>query len=215
MQSLPNLEKFSIMRAIRKAVDRQPLDGLELEVSQELAKLAERTTRTGSSFFVPLEILAAPRSRRALDTTSGAGAVKTSVTASYIDALKPLTVLAGLGALLIADAVGNFAIPRIDTGSAGYWLTSEGAAPTASAPAIGQVSFSPKFVGGHVDITRALVKQSSPDVEALMRSDLLSTVAVAIDKAGGSLVLASTASPRASSATPASPRFPAAAVRRG
>ena len=48
---------------------------------------------------------------------------------------------------------------------------------------VGSVSMVPRTLGAFTDATRQLLIQSSLDVEALMRDDLATALALAIDKA--------------------------------
>ena len=48
----------------------------------------------------------------------------------------------------------------------------------------GQINLTPKTIGGHTDVTRQLLIQSSMDVEAMVRDDLLQSLALSIDFAG-------------------------------
>ncbi len=183
MKSLPNLETYSVLREIRRAVDRNPLDGVEGEFSAELTK---RSGRIPHGFYMPLAVLAAgraSRSRRALDTTTGVGALKTAVSPDYVELLRPLTMLARLGATVLDNLEGTLAIPRLTTGSTEYWLNSDGQAPTGSNPTVDQIKLAPHFTGGNVALTRSLIKQSAPDIENLVRNDLFKQSAVAIDRA--------------------------------
>lgn len=49
---------------------------------------------------------------------------------------------------------------------------------------LGQLSMTPKSLGGYVDITRRLMLQQSMDVEAMVRADLAESIATAIDYSG-------------------------------
>ncbi|HUO11071.1 MAG TPA: phage major capsid protein [Phycisphaerae bacterium] len=176
------LHRYSLLRAIRRRIDRQDLDGIEGEVSKEIAK---RAGTPPMGIFCPLSVLATPtRVRRALTTTTAVGALKTAVSSDYIEALRPLSVLARMGARVMEDMIGTFKIPHLSAGGTGYWVTPEGSAPTSSAPTIDQVSLSPKICGAHTEITRPFAVQSSPDAEDLVKRDLLAAVSSAIDAGG-------------------------------
>jgi len=65
-----------------------------------------------------------------------------------------------------------------------YWFNSESAGITAASnPTIDQVSLSPKTVGAYSDISRSLLKQSTPAAEQLVRNDLAAVIGLGIDLA--------------------------------
>jgi HK97 family phage major capsid protein len=87
------------------------------------------------------------------------------------------------GESILGGLVGDLAIPKQTGGATGYWL-AEGDTATESTPAVGQVPLNPKSVGAYPELTRKLLKQSSIDVETFVRTELASTLALLIDKAG-------------------------------
>jgi HK97 family phage major capsid protein len=88
----------------------------------------------------------------------------------------------GLGANMMNNLVGNIAIPRQTGGATAYWVAESGAV-TESQAAFDQVTLSPETVGAFSDISRRLLLQSSMDVEAFVRNDLATTLALEIDRA--------------------------------
>ena len=179
--------RYSLIKALRQAADpaskRKPnggLDGIEREVSDEIARRSDRSPR---GFFVPLDVAVAPGlGRRDLTTSSGAGAIPTNTDAvQLIDALRSRLVCARLGARTTILGSGNGSVPRIGTGSAASWV-SEGAAPASGSPMISGVPFTPRTVAGLVDISRTLLK-SSPSAESIVVGDLASAIAHQVDRA--------------------------------
>lgn len=172
-----DLKGYSILRAIRARVEGRPLDGLEKEVSDEIAK---RSGKSANGFFFPTEIAF---EKRALDLTAGAGA-KATVTdaANFIELLRDRTVLNALGARILTGLQGDLSLPKQTAGGSSYWVT-EGNAPTASNATIGQVGFTPKTVGATTELSRKFILQSSVSAEQFAREDLAAQLAIAIDKA--------------------------------
>jgi len=76
---------------------------------------------------------------------------------------------------------GNVKIPKKTAASAASWISTEGGAASESEPTLGQVTMSPKTLGAFTDITRLMMMQSSLDIEALVRNDLSTAIALAID----------------------------------
>jgi HK97 family phage major capsid protein len=174
---MPNKDfaRYSLLRAINRRVNNQPLDGIELEVSQEIAK---RTGKNPQGFYVPME--KAYSNRTPLNTTTGTGAVGVSLETDTIELLRNKLVINGLGARIMANMQGKFSLPRQSGGATAYWLAESGA-PTVSNQTLDQVAFTPKTVGAFTDISRQFINQSSVDAESFVREDLAQTLARAID----------------------------------
>lgn len=88
-----------------------------------------------------------------------------------------------LGVRTLPGLRDNIAIPRLSSGATAYWLSPEGADITESEAAFGQVTLSPKTVGGLVAWTRQLAIQANPAIDAIMADDLNMALALAIDLA--------------------------------
>ena len=173
------VRSFSIVRAIQALSTGSWKDaGFELECSRAAAK---KLGRDPQGIFLPADVL-----RRDLTVgtaTAGGHTVGTDLASdSFIEMLKNRMAVAAMGARTLTGLVGNIAIPRQSSGATAYWVAESGA-PTESAQAFDQVTMSPKTVGAFTDISRKLLLQSSLDVEAFVRSDLASTLALAIDLA--------------------------------
>jgi HK97 family phage major capsid protein len=116
-------------------------------------------------------------------STAGGHTVATDLlSGSFIDMMRNKMATVGLGATMMNDLVGNIAIPRQTGGATSYWVAESGAA-TESQAAFDQVQMSPKTVGSMSDISRKMLLQSSLDVEAFVRNDLATSLALAIDSA--------------------------------
>lgn len=102
---------------------------------------------------------------------------------SFIDVLRNASVVAGMGATMMTDLVGDVSIPRKTSGSAAAWITTEGGDAAQSDPQFDQVTLTPKTAGVYTEVTRQLLKQSSIDVEAMLRTDLASGMATLLDLA--------------------------------
>jgi HK97 family phage major capsid protein len=174
-------KRYSLLRAIDLCLQGKPVDGYEGEVSQEIAKRAGSTPR---GFYVPMSLPMGRGERRDLDTTSGAGAVQQShLNGRFIDVLRNRSVLLSLGATLLDGLTGDVAIPKQTAGGNAYWIAEAGA-PTESSPTIGQVLLQPKTVGAYVDVTRKLIKQTSLDIEMMVRRDLTQVLGIELDRVG-------------------------------
>lgn len=176
----PDLASYSLTRALHLAATGR-LDGLEAEVNQEEAR---RAGRTAEGVFIPLSVLAP---RRALSKTgndgANGGATHEPVLNGFIDALRPRLVLASLGATFLGGLTSDVKIPRQAAASTAGWKT-ENATLDEQSPEFDQVPLTARRVGAFTEISKQLLVQSSVDVENLVRNDLLSAIAIAIDSAG-------------------------------
>ena len=174
------IKGYSFMKAIRVLCNDRTVDaGLEIEASNAVAK---RMGRPAKGLFVPFDVQMGPKEQRDLAISGGTGAyfVATDTLAgNFIEALKAKSVLSALGIQYLTGLVGDIAVPKGGTAT-GYWV-AEATAPTESTPTLSQVTGSPKIVGTYVDISRKLMVQSSVDVEAFVRNEIASALAIQID----------------------------------
>ncbi|MEO3480285.1 phage major capsid protein [Phaeobacter sp. CAU 1743] len=182
-------EQFSFLRAIRalaNPTDRgaQEAAAFEFEVSDAAA---EAQGRDAQGVMVPMDVLM----RAPLNSGSGgATAADTGgntianplLTQSFIQMLRNRTILLQLATPLMG-LVGNPDIPTQEGGATGYWI-GEDIEATEDLLSLGQRQFSPKTVAAYSEITRRTLKQSSLDIEALVRSDLALALATSLDFAG-------------------------------
>ena len=153
--------------------------GFELEVSQELSS---KIGRKAQGLLIPHD---APIMQRDAFLKAGNGAKFVStdlLVGSFIDALKAETVLTKAGALVLSGLVGDVAIPKGGNVDGG-WIDGENGDSPQNKPTLGQVTGTPKTAGGHVDISRRLMNQSSVDVEAFVQKILIEAIARLIDTA--------------------------------
>jgi len=175
---------FSVVRAIAalaNPTDRRMREAaaFEFEVSEAAAN---RYGRAAQGVMIPTDILGV-WGKRDLNTSDDNEIVATNLLANeFIDVLRNSSSVMQAGARMLPGLVGNVAIPKKTAASSGGWISSEGGAASESEPTFGTVSMSPKNVGAFTDMTRQLILQSTPAVEALVRDDLTQALALAIDK---------------------------------
>jgi len=170
---------FSIVRAVNALVTGNWHEaGFEREMSDGMAsKLGKRA----QGFYIPTDVLM--RDLNVTTSTAGGHTVATDLlSGSFIEMMRNKMATVGLGATMMNDLVGNIAIPRQTGGATSYWVAESGAV-TESQAAFDQVTMSPKTVGSMSDISRKMLLQSSLDVEAFVRNDLATSLALAIDQA--------------------------------
>jgi HK97 family phage major capsid protein/HK97 family phage prohead protease len=182
--SRKEVRQFSIVRAIASLAnpsDRRLREAaaFEFEVSEAAA---QRYGRTAQGLMVPNDVLGVWK-QRDLNTSDDNEIVATNLLANeFIDVLRNSASVMQAGARMLPGLVGNVAIPKKTAASAGGWISTEGGAASESEPTFGTVSMVPRNVGAFTDMTRQLILQSTPAIEALVRDDLTQALALAIDK---------------------------------
>ena len=188
-------KRYSLVKAIREMSDesQRGLSGLELEAHQEMTK---QTKREAKGFFIPSDIeqyndedinralsRMSPhfRALNAETATAGGYTVGTDV-GSMIDLLRNATLMNTLGVTMLDGLTGNIAFPRQTGGATAYWLSETGDV-TDSEQTFSQIQLTPKRLQASTPYTKQLVAQSSIDIEAFVRADIMAQLAIAEDLA--------------------------------
>ena len=179
-------ESYSLMRAIDAFVNKDwSKAGLEREMSDEIAK---RVGKDPNGFFVPDNIgwptrtMQGQRDLTVGSATAGGNLVGTDhMAGDFVEALRERLVLTQMGVRLIDGLVGDVDVPAANATTSTYHV-AEGNAPTEGAPTFRQINMSPKTIAAYVDMSRKLRKQSAPSIEALIREDLMKSVAVGMQR---------------------------------
>jgi HK97 family phage major capsid protein/HK97 family phage prohead protease len=174
-------QRYSLMRAINAVINKNwNKAGLELEASQEVARRTGKVVNE-HTFFVPVDI----QQRDLIVGTSTMGGYLVSTgNLGFIELLRNRSVLFNMGATRLSGLQGSVAVPKQTSPGTGYWLATEATAITESQLVIGQMTLTPKNVGGYTEVSRQLLLQASPDAEMLVMNDLAAVVALAVDSAG-------------------------------
>ncbi|MCG7985653.1 MAG: phage major capsid protein [Candidatus Thiodiazotropha lotti] len=167
---------FSVTKAIAAHLEPGRVDaGREFEISQELA---HRSGRNPSGIYVPHEVF----QQRAITTAGSGGELiptqhKGEMT---IDLLRNSLQVAALGATTLPGLVGNQEIPRLTGSATPYWV-AEHTDVTESEQTFDSITMDPKTVGAQVEYSRRMILNAVPSVENLIRKDLATVIASAID----------------------------------
>jgi len=182
------LEQYSVMDVVRglKSGDHSKI-GFARELSDEIAA---RTGKDARGMIVPLDVMArgmfegmAQRDLSVGTDSAGGHLVGTEHMASmFVELLRNRSMVANLGALVLPGLVGNVDIPTQTGGTAFYWVDEAGGT-TESDATFGQVLLTPKTISGRMDVSRRLMMQSAPGIEALLRGDMIAGIGVGIDAA--------------------------------
>lgn len=186
------IERFSVDNALRYLIDPgnySSRTGLESEIAARALKSS--AARHEGGVFLPWAVLARdvramglPVSRRDLvvgTPTAGGHLVGTDIK-GFVDALYPFTAVVAAGATTMTGLVGNTAIPQSGSANEADWVAENGS-PTEREMGFAQAPMSPKTVSTYMDVSRRLMLQSSVDVMAVVKRDMLRRIAVRVDEA--------------------------------
>lgn len=174
---------FSLMKAIRAMANPSDRNAqrdaeFEFEASREAA---QRAGIDPQGLYLPHDVMRS-WNQRDLNTTNDSALVAEAYRGGdFIDVLRNASSVMQAGATMLTGLSGDVKIPKKTAASSGAWIATEGGASTESEPTFGQVTMSPKTVGAFTDITRLMMMQSSLDIESLVRNDLSTGLALAID----------------------------------
>lgn len=176
-----DINNYSILRAIQKS-SAGKLDGLERELSDEVAKRCKRQTE---GFFVPHDIMGsrarAQRAQVVQTATAGGYLVDQNQVGSMIELLRNAMVFSSLGATSLSGLRGDVLIPKQTGGATAYWL-DETETVTDSEATFGQLKLTPKRIAAAIPFSKQLVTQSSIDIEAFVRQEMATAIGIEMDE---------------------------------
>jgi len=179
------VRNFSLMKAIRAMAnpsDRKAQEAAAFEF-EAAAEAAKRDGVDPQGLYVPADVRRTwNMAQRDLNTTDDAAVIAEDFRGGdFIDVLRNASSVMQAGATMLSGLQGDVKIPKKTAASAAGWISTEGGDASASEPTLGQVTMSPKTLGAFTDVTRLMMMQSSLDIEALIRNDLSTAIAQAID----------------------------------
>lgn len=181
--SKKEVRNFSLMTAIRAMAnpsDRnaQAAAAFEFEAA---AAAAKRAGVDAQGLYIPTDVMRS-WGQRDLNTSDDSAMVAEAYRGGdFIDVLRNASSVMQAGATMLSGLKGDVKIPKKTAASTAGWISTEGGASSESEPTFGQVTMSPKTLGAFTDITRLMMMQSSLDIENLVRADLATGIALAID----------------------------------
>ena len=178
-QQKKDLSRFSFVKMLHEISSGTGLTGIERELHEEAVREGKANGRPISGYGIPYLALVGKRDLTIGESGhTGENFVATQVT-GFIDALRNKLVLQGLGASMLTGLTSNIAIPKL-SGSTGAWATEAGNG-TEKTQTMSQVALSPKRCNSYSDISKQLLIQSTPDVEMMVRNDLVTAMAQALE----------------------------------
>lgn len=183
--SAKEIQEFSILRMVdAQMTGNWDHAGLERAASEAVAaKLGRRPNGN----FVPYDVLAfnPMAMKREVVSATSAGVIGTNLMAgSFIELMRANSIVAQMGCTMLPGLVGNVDIPRQVAANSATWINNETYSGNASTtPTHTALSLTPKTLRIRTDISRKMLKQSTPAVEMLVRGDIAATAGLAIDAA--------------------------------
>ena len=178
-------KRFSLVKAIHalaNPTDRRAQEAAAFEFEASRAA-SEQYGRSAQGIMLPAEVM--KNWKRDLNSSDDAAIFGDDFRGGdFIDVLRNASSVMQAGATMLGGLSGDVKIPKKTAAATAAWIASEGGAAAESEMTVGQVTMTPKTLGAFTDVTRQLLIQSSLDVEALIRNDLTSAIALTIDKAG-------------------------------
>lgn len=176
-----DMATYSYARAIQVALN-DATGGVEAEQHQEFMRNLPTGYAAKGGIMVPMHT----GTVRTLTTQTKAagGALVYEQAGELIDLLRDRAVIFGLGARLLSGLTGPVSFPKITGGAQAHWVSENaGTDVTGSAVTFGSVGMTPKTLQATTAVSRQLIAQANTNIESIIRSDLATAHALAIDKA--------------------------------
>ena len=177
-------EEFSLIRAAQQIASGRGLRGRELEVTQEIER---RTGQRTSGFYMPSHGWGNLKQRAYKVGTASLGGdlvATNKMPEEFIDVVRNQLAVSQLGARTMEGLPkGNIEIPKRDTGATAYFIAGDGDdSVTESTGSFSTVNLTPKTIGCFSKYSRLMEMQALPEVEALLRIDMIEAIAQKIDQ---------------------------------
>lgn len=176
-------KQYDFRKAVMALAGEKVDCGFERECSEQIAKATKRSAR---GLFIPEAAFRVMTGKTNVEdhiVGAGSNTVATQLLASqFIEALVAKTVLGSAGVQTMSGLVGDIAIPKGDSISAG-WVSAEDGDAANGNPTFSQVTMTPHTIAAYTDITRKLMLQSSIDVQGKITAWILGGIARGIETA--------------------------------
>lgn len=185
------VNRFSLLRALRSISTTGRLEGIEKEVSDAAKKHLKRDIKE-NAILLPEDILnprfrefdprTSQRAQNVTTATAGGFLVPTTL-GPMIELLRNKMALANAGITMLNGLTGDVALPVHSSGATAYWVSETGAL-TDSQSVFAQKRLFPHRLGATVPYSTQFLAQSSVSAEAFIRDDIMQVLALEKDRAG-------------------------------
>ena len=177
--------KFRLTKAISDIVNKGQLDGVELEMAQEgRNEMGKAGASARGTLTIPSFLMGEARANEtySVDSTSGQNQgekVRGTDHLGMIEGLRPVPVLERMGATVI-QATGDLVLPSLPNGDA--VKVDEVATINNLDGDFGNTKLTPKRFGMRMDLTRQMLHQSDPALDAVIARDMSVAIANELDQ---------------------------------
>ena len=180
--------KFSITKAIQDISNTGKLQGLEAEMAQEgRSELAKAGQSARGNLTIPSFIMGEKRANEAYGVNAGVGITLQNQGDNtrgidhtpIVEGLRPVSVLEAMGATVI-QATGDLVLPSLPNAEA--TTTSEGVTVNNIDGDFGGPKLQPKRFAMRMDLTRQMLNQSDPQLDAVIARDMSNAIANELDQ---------------------------------
>jgi HK97 family phage major capsid protein/HK97 family phage prohead protease len=186
-----DIKEFSILRAIRSMATVGKLEGHEKDFCDQALKNSGRALTGNLAFMLPEDVVRAGRngqrqlSHRAqvVGTATAGGFTVDTTLGSMVEYLRNRTVLGQVGITTLSGLQNDVALPVQTGGCTAYWV-AETASLTDSQATFAQRKLSPKRLGATIPLSTQFIAQSSLSAESFARNELMTVLAIELDRAG-------------------------------
>ncbi len=174
-------ESFSLINAAQSIASGRGLSGREREVTEEIER---RTGKKTNGFYLPSNGWQNTRSYKVGTASLGGNLVASNkMPDQFIDIIRNQLAVTQLGARTMEGLpIGNVEIPRRTSGSTAGFI-AEDANLSESTGSFDTINLTPKTVGCFSKYSRLMEMQALPEIEGLIRSDMIEAIGQQIDLA--------------------------------
>jgi len=183
----PEAREYSLVRLFRAQISGDWREAkLEQRVHDMLRERHADSPHDERAAFVPYGALLPKKRMEKRDVTT---ATATSLVATdlvpdeFIELLRNEAMVVAAGARILPNLVGNVDIGRQNAAAVGGWIATEGADAVEGQLTTDKITLTPRTFGLYQELTRKILKQSTPGVEDLVREDIRRVVGLGIDAA--------------------------------
>lgn len=169
---------FSLLKAINHRLGEDVDIGFEREISAEVQR---RSGRKFSGIAVPDQFFEVEKRTLLVGSTAATLYPLTHRDDLFIDTLRARLIVGQLGATVLDNLQGDNEIPRQTGSSVAQWVAEDGSLTETDAT-FDDITLQPKTVGCMTSFSRRTLINASPSIENLLRNDLASVIANAIDQ---------------------------------
>lgn len=170
---------FSLIKAINARLGEDVDAGFEREISQEVVR---RSGRKFAGIAVPDQYFTVEKRTLLVGSSASQLYPETHRGDLFIDMLRASLVTGRLGATILDNLIGDIDIPKQTGSSTAQWV-AEDAALSETDATFADVTLSPNTVGAVTSYSRRTLINGVPSIENIVRNDLTSIIANAIDAA--------------------------------